>query len=195
MRLCGSIGGCSPPLASPRPFQQPRSRKTFAPGSPRCRRARGGIMPTDIELFSISAGGVLEPKADWTEAASKHFKDAPDPKEAEARPSRSSSPRSRPTRRKTSTRCMAPSRGRSRCITSALLTLPTKDGKLDWSIGEPVKQIREATGADYALFSWVRDSYTSDERKATMVAIAVLRSAASSRPPAACRPAMPRWST
>ena len=32
------------------------------------------IMPTDIELFSVSAGGVLEPKADWTEAASKYFK-------------------------------------------------------------------------------------------------------------------------
>ena len=44
------------------------------------------------------------------------------------------------------------------------LALPSKDGKLDWSIGEPVKQIREMTGADYALFSWVRDSYTSDER-------------------------------
>ena len=34
--------------------------------------------------------------------------------------------------------------------------------------------IQKMTGADYALFSWVRDSYTSDERKATMVAIAVL---------------------
>src|SRR2546430_9355651 len=34
------------------------------------------IMPTDIELFSISGGGVLEPKADWTEAATQHFKTA-----------------------------------------------------------------------------------------------------------------------
>src|SRR5256885_14882939 len=34
------------------------------------------IMPTDIELFSISGGGVLEPKADWTEAATQHFKAA-----------------------------------------------------------------------------------------------------------------------
>ena len=34
--------------------------------------------------------------------------------------------------------------------------------------------IRKMTGADYALFSWIRDSYTSDERKAAMVAIAVL---------------------
>src|SRR5215212_8421596 len=34
------------------------------------------IMPADIELFSISGGGVLEPKADWTEAASKYFRTA-----------------------------------------------------------------------------------------------------------------------
>src|SRR5213594_3853678 len=34
------------------------------------------IMPTDIELFSISGSGVPEPKADWTEAASKYFKAA-----------------------------------------------------------------------------------------------------------------------
>ena len=40
------------------------------------RTARIAIMPTDIELFSISAGGLLEPKADWTEAASKHFRAA-----------------------------------------------------------------------------------------------------------------------
>ena len=38
--------------------------------------AKVAIMPTDIELFSISAGGVFEPKADWTESASKHFRDA-----------------------------------------------------------------------------------------------------------------------
>ncbi len=34
------------------------------------------VMPTDIELFSISGGGVLEPRADWTEAASRYFKAA-----------------------------------------------------------------------------------------------------------------------
>jgi hypothetical protein len=54
------------------------------------------------------------------------------------------------------------------------MPLPTKEGKLDWSMGEPVRLIKQMTGADYALFSWVRDSYASDERKAAMVAIAVL---------------------
>src|SRR5688572_18298543 len=34
------------------------------------------IMPTDIELFLVSAGGIPEPKADWTEAENRHFKAA-----------------------------------------------------------------------------------------------------------------------
>jgi hypothetical protein len=54
------------------------------------------------------------------------------------------------------------------------LPLPTKDGKLDWSMGEAVRMVKQATGADYAVFSWVRDSYTSAERAAAMVAITIL---------------------
>lgn len=34
------------------------------------------IAPPDVELFSVTAGGVLEPRADWTAAAQKHMKEA-----------------------------------------------------------------------------------------------------------------------
>jgi hypothetical protein len=34
--------------------------------------------------------------------------------------------------------------------------------------------LKEKTGADYALFSWIRDSYASAERVATTLALAVL---------------------
>src|SRR2546422_8096094 len=51
--------------------------KNLAPGFTSLPKGAGVvIMPTDIELFSISGGGVLEPKADWTEAATQHFKTA-----------------------------------------------------------------------------------------------------------------------
>ena len=56
----------------------------------------------------------------------------------------------------------------------SFFALPTKEGKLDWSLGEAVRPIQEKTGANYALFTWVRDSYASPERKATMVALALL---------------------
>jgi len=149
--------------------------KNLAPGFLSLPKgARVALMPTDIELFVISAGGVFEPKADWTEAASKHFRDAlmhknqtlglsavelaqKDADEADEINSLHGA------------------------IARAIamhhfgnLKLPTKDGQLDWSMGESVQPIKKATGADYALFSFVRDSYASEERKAAMVAMAIL---------------------
>jgi hypothetical protein len=54
-----------------------------------------------------------------------------------------------------------------------IMRLPTKNDSLDWSMGEGVQLLREKTGADYALFTWIRDSYASAERKAAMVAMAI----------------------
>jgi hypothetical protein len=54
------------------------------------------------------------------------------------------------------------------------MKLQTKDGRLDWSLGDAVKPLKERTGADYALFTWVRDTYASGERKAAMLALALL---------------------
>src|SRR3954467_13381179 len=54
----------------------PQSRN-LAPGFRTLPKARKiALMPTDIELFSISGGGIAEPKADWTESASKFFRSA-----------------------------------------------------------------------------------------------------------------------
>jgi hypothetical protein len=149
--------------------------KNLAPGfSALPKGARVVIMPTDIELFSISGGGVLEPKADWTEAASKHFKAAMIAKKEKLG---LSSVELNATQADEAEEVNALHGAIARAISIhhfGALVLPSKEGRLDWSIGEPVQLIRKMTGADYALFSWVRDTYTSDERKAAMVAIAVL---------------------
>jgi hypothetical protein len=149
--------------------------KNLAPGFVSLPKgAKVALMPTDIELFSISAGGVFEPKADWTEAASKHFRDALMQKNQ--------------TLGLSATELAQKDADEADEINSlhgaiaraiamhhfGNLKLPTKDGQLDWSMGESVQPIKKATGADYALFSFVRDSYASDERKAAMVAIAIL---------------------
>ena len=139
--------------------------------------AKVAIMPTDVELFSISAGGVAEPKADWTEAAARHFRaalvekqkkalklDVVELAEKDADELDEINALHGAIARAISVHHLGPSNFR----------LPTKEGQLDWSIGESARLIRKMTGADYALFSWVRDSYTSDERKAAMVAMAIL---------------------
>src|SRR5690242_709900 len=48
--------------------------KHLAPGfSTRAAGSKLVVVPADMELYSISAGGVVEPRADWTDAAQKNF--------------------------------------------------------------------------------------------------------------------------
>jgi hypothetical protein len=132
------------------------------------------IMPTDIELFSISGGGVLEPKADWTEAASRFFKDALVRKK-QALGLSTVELTEKEADDAAEINSLHGAIARSIGLHHfGMLKLPTKDGKLDWSMGDSVQAIRKATGADYALFSWVRDSYASAERKAAMIGLALL---------------------
>jgi hypothetical protein len=138
--------------------------------------AKVAVMPSDIELFSISAGGVSEPRADWTEAASKYFKAALlDKNRTLGLDTVVVSDKDADDFAELNSLHAAIARAIAvHHFGPASLHLPTKDGKLDWSLGEEVQAIKKATGADYALFSWIRDGYASAERQAAMVAIAVL---------------------
>jgi hypothetical protein len=132
------------------------------------------VMPADIELFSISGGGVYEPKADWTETAIRNFRTALEQKrnklgvvtiELNERDADEFS--------EINTLHAAIARAISlHHFGASSLALPTKAGKLDWSMGDTVEVIRQKTGADYALFSWLRDSYASSERIATIIVMA-----------------------
>ncbi|OGA19306.1 MAG: hypothetical protein A3H32_04225 [Betaproteobacteria bacterium RIFCSPLOWO2_02_FULL_63_19] len=134
------------------------------------------IMPTDIELFEISAGGVHEPKAAWSAAAAKHFRAALD-----ARRKRLGvttvflSEKSADETAEINALHAAVARAISlHHFGPPSYNLPTKEGKLAWSLGEPVQKIKERAGAQYAFFSWIRDSYASGERVAAMIALALL---------------------
>lgn len=132
------------------------------------------IMPTDIELFSISAGGVAEPKADWTEAASKYFRGALEEKKHELG-FVSIDLSNADSDEFAEVNALHAAVAKSISIHHlGALKLPTKEGKMDWSMGDAVQGLQQKTGADYALFSWVRDSYASAERKATMILLAAV---------------------
>lgn len=140
------------------------------------KNARIVVMPTDIELFSVSGGGVLEPKADWTETASRYFKAALlEKKKSLGIATVELSEKDADDVAEINALHAAIARAISlHHFGLGAMNLPTKGGKLDWSMGEPVRVIKQKTGADYALFSWVRDSYASSERVATMVVFALL---------------------
>lgn len=133
------------------------------------------VMPADMELFSISAGGVTEPRADWTEAAQKNVKAALAARRAQLGAEVIDLSEAQLDE-------FAEIAALHRAVADAIwvhhtqrgLELPTKGGKLDWSLGEATRVLKQRTGADYALFTWMRDSYASGERKAAMVAMALL---------------------
>lgn len=149
--------------------------RNLAPGfSALPKDAKVAIAPLDVELFELSAGGVLAPKADWTDAASRHIGAALkkkvgalglasqfiDDKQADEH-----------------AEVLHLHGAVARAISShhmGPVKLPTKDDRLDWSFGDAFRPLREATGARYGLFTWMRDSYASAERKAMMVGLALL---------------------
>jgi len=140
------------------------------------RDAKILIMPTDIELFQVSVGGIMEPKADWTDAAHKHFKAALDAKK-QALGITSVELSERDADEAAEINAVHGAVARSIWLHhfgSGSHYLPTKEGKLDWSLGESVRVLKEKSGAGYALFSWVRDTYASTERIAAAVVIVAL---------------------
>jgi hypothetical protein len=134
------------------------------------------IMPTDIELFLVSAGGIPEPKADWTAAANRHFKSALVQKK-KAFGVASIDLTDNDADEFVEINALHAAIARSiqlHHFGPGIMNLPTKEGKLDWSMGETVRALKEKTGADYALFSWIRDSYASAERIAATIALAIV---------------------
>ncbi len=149
--------------------------KNLAPGfSHLPKGATIVIMPADIELFSMSAGGVLEPKADWTETATRHLK-AGFVKRKEKLGLRTVELAEKDADELHEVNTLHAAVARAIDLHHfGNLALPTKEGKLDWSLAEAVAPVKKASGADYALFSWIRDSYASAERKAAMIGLALL---------------------
>lgn len=150
--------------------------KNLAPGfTARPANSKLVILPADMELFSISAGGVQEPKADWTQSAVKHFKQGLDKRKG-LLGSNVMDLAERDLDEMAEINALHGAVAQSVFLHHVLSVakLPTKAGLLDWSLGDSVKPLKTKTGADYALFIWVRDTYASSERKAAMVVMALL---------------------
>lgn len=151
--------------------------RNLAPGfSALPKGAKLLIMPPDVELFSISGGGVPEPKADWTDAAYRHVHKALGEKSSGlGLEKRELAEKDVDELAEISTLHAAVARSIAlHHMTGGNFALPTKGDKLDWSLGDAVQPIRAKSDADYALFIWMRDSYASSERKFAIIALALL---------------------
>lgn len=148
----------------------------LAPGFTKLpEQAKVLIMPADVELFSISGGGVTEPRADWTENAQKLL-------QQELMQKRNNLARKISQLQVEWHEPVAELNNLHGAVAQSIFLhhvqgvskLPTKKGELRWTLGDAVQALREQSRADYALFVWIRDSYASAERKAAMIAMAFL---------------------
>lgn len=133
------------------------------------------LMPLDVELSSLQASGMTEVNAEWTEEANRLMLDAvrtfqrarnasliefdPDAAGLDAGSQQ--------------IRLLKLNRAVGNSILLHKYTegnaLPSKKDKFDWTLGPSAKVLAEAYDADYALFIFVRDSYTSAGRVAMQI--------------------------
>lgn len=133
------------------------------------------LMPPDIRYYLLTASGLPEPNAEWTEAAQANFQtallDYAAGIGADVHPIMADN--------------LTPGEIQYESLHSAvglsLMThhfgmapLPSKAGNFDWGLGPGVSEIGENHDADYALFVYYRDYQASGGR----VAFAILAAAA-----------------
>jgi hypothetical protein len=142
-------------------------------------------LPPDIEVSVLTAGGLLEPRADWTEAARRHV-DAELDRWLSARGEtlvRYEEPDDyEQARRHAQVTKLHAAVGnailvhkvtRSDTGTPAV-PLPTVKDRFDYSLGEDPGGLREHFVADYGLFLFLRDTHESAGRTVAALGAAAL---------------------
>ena len=126
------------------------------------------IMNPDVKYYLLTAGGVPQPQAEWTEAARVNFSTSLNAFARERGVNAiTSSERDQLTDAEISYQKLYSAVGAS-ILTHHFgnFKLPTKKGAFDWSLGPGIAFIGEKYGADYALFSYYRDYQASGGRTA-----------------------------
>ena len=137
------------------------------------------LMPVDVELAELTLAGLPEPKAEWTKQARTHLTSA---LSQHLQASRATlvpyvEPVEQPELQDVHLQLIK----LHGVVASAIASheyvpqeaLPGKQ-KFDWSLGEGARVVGAYTGADYAIFVFLRDTYAGGGRKAYVVAAAIL---------------------
>jgi hypothetical protein len=147
---------------------------TDANGNPVRIQGSVVIIEPDIELTLVTAGGMQEPRREWSDAARRFYPASARAMLAEGKVAQKDDfdipdaldPDSRLGQIIRLNEAVAYSIAQYSQTGSHLAT---KGRRLDWTLGPGVSELREATGADYALFTYIRDSYSSGGRTALRI--------------------------
>jgi hypothetical protein len=131
------------------------------------------LVEPDIELYAVGAGGVEEPRKAWTESARRLWPQAVrellQAQGIELKSDFVLPPDAGPENHLRQLQLLNQAVSISILTYGRRDTLRNKHGKFDWTLGPGVADLRQATGADYALFTYIRDSYTTGGRAAMRV--------------------------
>lgn len=137
--------------------------------------ARILLMPPDIRYFLLSAGGVPEPNAEWTEAAQTNFlkalEDYAESVGADTKVLDETNLSAEEIRYEELHGAVGLT---LRTHYFGMTKLPSKGETFDWTLGPDIRSIGEDHNADYALFVYYRDYQASGGR----VAFSILAAAA-----------------
>ena len=125
------------------------------------------LVDPDVELNELTFGGVAELRADWTQTG-KNFIKADIASMLQARGIATASADSISDPHEVQLVKLHGAVGQS-ILQNTIVPLPTKKNNFDWSLGSGVGALRDHYQADYALFVYVRDSYSSGSRMAFAV--------------------------
>lgn len=155
---------------------QVRTAKDTA-GKPLALSGTVVLIEPDIELSELGAGGMAEPRKEWTNTARLLYPQAAREMLAAQGIGMSADfvlpADAGPDNRLRQLTLL------SQAVSMSILrygrgsgpgTLRNKHGKFDWSLGPGAEELRKATGADYGLFTYIRDSYASGGRQAMRIA-------------------------
>ena len=134
------------------------------------------VMRPDVTVGSVTTGGMVEPRADWTEQGRANLIAALKAQQAERGGNvlimerRDSLPGVEPE-------TIAELERLHYAVGQSIAlhrynqrNLPTKRGKgLDWTLGQDAVRLGQRTGMDYALFLYAEDSFASTGRVALQV--------------------------
>ena len=134
------------------------------------------VMRPDVQVGSVTTGGLFEARADWTEQARANLLRALAQQQA-GRGGRTTIAETRESIRGMDARAVADLERLHNAVGNSIALhkyvpgneLPTKRRGIDWTLGEQAVKLGRATGADYALFLSAQDSIASTGRVAMQV--------------------------
>lgn len=139
------------------------------------------LMPLDVELSSLQASGATEPRAEWTETAKRLMLAAIRSHQVE-RGAALVEYDPGPAEERMAGDPALEIQKLHRIVGQMILThkytanadLPSKKAAFDWSLGPTASALAAANAGDYALFLFIRDSYSSSGRVALQLAASLI---------------------